>query len=784
MEDGATFAIIDTRHNAAFYVRDSELSGALDRLRPLQLGRTVTPRPMRTMDGESVTRLEFANQSRQARADEALRSTGVRTYEADLSLSDAYLADRGIRGSLTVSGSWECGTFVDRVYIDPDVEPAEWVPALTVLSIDIETELPGDRVLAIGLTWFGDGDRRNREVLLLGPDCGEEWITAFDEERPLLEAFVERIRAVDPDIITGWNVIDFDFRVLFDSMRRAGVRADFARSRKEAAYLTGESGSAGRNADVSITGRQVIDGLRLVRYGPERFDDRRLESVARRVLGYGKEVSEETSDEKIAELRRLYRTDPVKFASYCLTDAELVLDILRETGLLTLTVMRTLLTGASLNKAWTSIHTFELLYIEAMHREGLVAPTTGVDALPLGEAPGGAILTPHPGLFRNVLLFDFKSLYPSVILTFNIDPVSLAQPVEGDEERYIESPRGGFFRYETGILPRLLERFFRERAEAKERGDTIASYVYKIIMNSFYGVLGARGCRFAGSVLAGSITAFGQNILHWCRDRLRDDGYTVLYGDTDSLFVLAPDGDTASRSDEAVPPEASSDDLYALGDRIAERLNGAVAEYVERTYDRRSRLELEFEKVYRRFFLPSLRSVGEEGEARGRAKGYAGLAVGRDGEETIEVKGMEAARSDWTALAHEFQRALLDLIFHGRPSEEIAAYVRSLARSLRAGELDAKLQYAKRLRKPVARYTRSRPPHVKAASLLPPEKQEGTIRYYITEAGPRPEGLLEAPLDYEHYVDKQLKPIAGAFSSSLGFDLASVLDKQQQLSLF
>jgi DNA polymerase-2 len=296
-------------------------------------------------------------------------------------------------------------------------------------------------------------------------------------------------------------------------------------------------------------------------------------------------------------------------------------------------------------------------------------------------------------------------------------------------------------------------------------------------MNSFYGVLGAAGCRFAGSELAGAITSFGQHLLAWCRDYLEAKGLRVIYGDTDSLFVLAPPGPGNG------PPES-------LGERLVAEVNAELARYLRGRWRVESHLLLEFEKAYERFFLPPMR--GEEPGARGRSKSYAGLealpAAGAeappDYRSRIEVKGMEAVRRDWTDLAHEFQLRLLELLFLRRPAAAFREHIAEVVRDLAAGKLDAKLVYRKALRKPVADYTRNTPPHVKAAALLAPGERRGLIRYVVTTDGPQPAGRLSAPIDYGHYVEKQLKPIASAFTEALGTEVETLFGDERQLSLF
>jgi len=783
LADGRTFAVSESRHRPFFFLRRSDREAA-SRLLGSE-GAEVQECARRAMDGEPCLKLLFPTSEARQAAREALAAGGVRTYEADLRLADQFRLEREIHGSLRMRGENRPGRWVDLVFLDPELEPAEWQPALSLLSLDIETDVESGAILAIGLAHRDPFREDREEVLYAGGRLRQEQaqgygIRVLETEAELLQAFLRRLRELDPDVLTGWNVVDFDLRSLAERFRAHGLPFRLGRSAEAAVYLPAGAGRASR---VLVPGRQVWDAVRIVRAGPERYEDYTLETVAETVLGYGKRLSPAEGESRLQAIGRLAREDPLEFCRYCLQDARLVQEIFARTGLAELTLRRCQLLGVAPDLAWTSIASFEHLYIEAMHRRGVVAPTAGVDALPLEGAPGGAILTPLPGIYDQVLLFDFQSLYPSIIRTFNIDPLSYvpsgsAPPVPPAE--LIQAPNGALFRREPAILPELLDRFFDRRRQARERGDEVASFVYKIIMNSFYGVLAASGCRFAGSELAGAITSFGQHLLGWCKSFLEERGLRVIYGDTDSLFVPAAPGRPAEEQ----------------GRELAAAVEAGLARYLEERYRVSPRLTLEFEKLYERFFLPPLR--GEETGARGRAKNYAGLrarareqAAGPAGAETaesyrarIEVKGMEAVRRDWTDLAHEFQLHLLELLFRQRPPASFQEYIAGVVKDLYAGRLDDRLVYRKALRKPVAGYTRSTPPHVKAAELLDPAAQRGLIRYLVTTQGPQPLGKLSAPIDYAHYVEKQLKPIASTFTEVLGADLEQLFGAGRQLTLF
>jgi DNA polymerase-2 len=503
------------------------------------------------------------------------------------------------------------------------------------------------------------------------------------------------------------------------------------------------------------------------------LEDYRLETVAQALLGKGKRIEKLAGETAVQAIERLAQSDPKALAEYCLEDARLVVEILDKEGLAELALAKSLLIGTSLDQTLASVASFELLYMEHLHARGFVAPTLGIDQAPLDRSPGGGIITPRAGLFEGVLVFDFKSLYPSLMRTFNIDPLSLVRGAS-DEAGLITAPNGERFRREPGILPEILDRFFESRERARKEGNRAAVYAYKIVMNSFYGVLGTDGCRFASSALAGAVTTFGQHILFWTRDRVRAMGYEVLYGDTDSLFVRSGLG-----------RDAPAGELDAMGASLCRSLNADVAAYVRDAYGVESRLELEYEGAYRRFFQPPMRTAAtdpDSDEPMGRAKGYAGLLAGEP--ETIEIKGMEAVRHDWTPLAQELQRELLDWIFHDVPAAEIDLRIRALIKEIRAGGKDDTLVYRKLLRKPVEAYTKASPPHVRAAAMLPREERSGLIRYVWTREGPQPADRRSSPPDYEHYVDKQIKPIVEAVAPFIGMDAEKIFRADGQLDLF
>ena len=276
-------------------------------------------------------------------------------------------------------------------------------------------------------------------------------------------------------------------------------------------------------------------------------------------------------------------------------------------------------------------------------------------------------------------------------------------------------------------------------------------------MNSFYGVLGTPACRFFNPALANSITGMGKHMLLWSKSWFEAAGFKVIYGDTDSLFV------SSARVDPIDARRRAHD--------LAASLNGDLGRYIATRWRRESRLELEFEKLYSRLFLPRARH-----STRGASKRYAGWLTG-EGAEGVEFVGMEVVRRDWTALAKRVQRELYQRLFTDQP---VDAYLADIVARVRNGELDDELVSHKNLRKGTEDYTATTPPHV-AAARKSSQPLGRSIRYVVTTAGAEPLDNLTHPIDREHYVEKQVRPVAEPVLGTLGLDFAAVIGDTRQI---
>ena len=788
LEGGGTFLVRDRHETPHFYVRREDAARARELGAARQRG---TER--RTFDGEPVVRVEVAVPPDAPPLRDRLQEHGIRTFEADVRFAVRYLIDRGVRGGCEIAGASTPGERITRVFDDPELRPADVEVTPSVLSLDIETDPAGRRLLAVALHGAGAD-----EVYVVDP-AGRalpDGAIGCAGEREALDAVAARVRELDPDVLTGWNVVDFDLKVLDRIAQRTGAPLELGRDAGPL-RLRPPRGWFG-SGEASIPGRLVLDGMDLVRGAFLRFDDYTLDRVASEVLGEGKVAlggaggsadaggrnpaggghhpasgrdagvgrhpasgrhhasGRDAGGGRAEAIQARYRDDLETFVDYARTDARLALEIVQELDLVTLAVARSRLTGMTPDRVSASIASFDFLYLAALGRRGVVAPTVrSDDARVSRHQAGGDVFEPVTGIHENVWVFDFRSLYPSVIRTFNIDPLGYVEnPAPGDA--VVRLSDDAAFRRGDAILPAMLDELFPQREAAKRAGDAVASQAVKILMNSFYGVLGTPACRFHNVAVANAVTGMGRRLLRWSKRWFEERGFEVLYGDTDSLFV---------RSGQSV------DEARDAGPRLARELNEAVAAHVSREWRVTSRLDLEFEKLYVKLVLPSVR------RGRGGArKRYAGLV---DGRREVEFVGMEVVRRDWTALAKDVQRELYARLFAGEP---VDGYLADTVAALRRGDLDDKLVYRKGLRKRPAAYVASTPPHVAAARKS--RLRSRVVSYLITVAGPEPLDALEHAPDREHYVDKQVRPVAEPVLAALGLDFDRVVGDDAQLSLF
>lgn len=723
-EDGEAFLVL-FYYRPYFFIKKSDLTQAqnLEDFDVEEVG-------FKDFQGSPVVKIIVNIPSDVAALRKMFEPEGIQCYEADIQFSRRFLIDFKIQAFVEVFGDYSYQGDM-KVYTNPELKPLDPFPVpLKLLAMDIETDSRARTIYSISLV-CGDF----KKVLIVSEEKLKQ-AESFLTEKDMLERFFFLVRELDPDLILGWHLIDFDLQVI--KKRCQKLEVPFVLGRFDSiSKVTVKEGYFSRSR-VTAEGRQVIDLLSWVK-DTTKLDDYKLETAAYHFLKEGKTV---TFVSKGDEIEEMYAKDPQKLVNYNFKDSELVLGILEKSNLLSLYTRRSALTGLMLDDVRGSIASLDSLYLKKLRDRRYVAPSVG-HSVKEESITGGYVMDSLPGLYDNILVFDFKSLYPSLMKTFNIDPLSFGK-------KGIKAPNGAMFSKERGIMPEIIGELMEVREEYRKKKDEVGRYAIKILMNSFFGVMASPVCRFYSLELANAITSFAQFFIKKTAELIREDGYEVIYLDTDSVFVVAGKSD----------PEK-------LGRELEEKMNGVLKEYIRTHYYLDSYLELEFEKVYTKFLMPRLRGV-----EKGAKKRYAGLVKGK-----LEVVGLEAVRGDWTPLAKKFQEELLMRVFTG---QKVEGFISCFVKDLRKGKYNTLLVYKKSLRKPLKEYVKTTPPHVKAARKVKGFK--GTVvRYVYTTEGVEPLQQVYGNYDYEHYIQKQIKPVADSVLVFLGLKFDELLSGQKSL---
>ncbi|MDC8832335.1 DNA polymerase II [Alteromonas gilva] len=725
---------------------------------------SVTPLSLTTFTHEAVSVVKLQQDKLLYRLRRLCAEHAITLYEADIKTTERFFMERFITSGVTYRGQPGAdGQTINNARL----KPADFRTRLLTFSFDIECNEKGE-LFSIGIAspvlnnvlMIGDNSNSTPGALA-DEDAAQPFsITWCDNEKALLAAFMQLVQHHDPDILLGWNVKQFDLPVLADAAKRCGIKLSLGRQHAAVEIRVFDD----NRAIVEVPGRAVIDGIEGLKSMTFQFDSFALDNVANHLLGKNKLIDE---PDKLSAIKHLFHHDKRALAAYNYQDCVLVNDIADKVRLTDFLMLRSELTGLRLGRPGGSVASFINLYLPRLHRAGYISPNRPNDG---GLAsPGGYVMSSKPGLYRNVLVLDFKSLYPSIIRTFKIDPLGLVEGLK-QPTHAIPGFKGALFSRDKHFLPDIITSLWQQRDEAKQQQDKPRSQAIKILMNSFYGVLGSGGCPFYDTRLASSITMRGHEIMQITADWITQAGYDVIYGDTDSTFVH-------------IDQDIDADAIQRIGRQLEQDINQRWQHKTQKDYGVQCDLEIEFETHYERFFMPTIR-----GSEAGSKKRYAGLI--RQGDSTeIVFKGLENVRSDWTTLAKDFQQALYEKIFSDTPVND---YVTQIITGIKSGQFDHQLIYTKQIRKPLREYTKTAPPHVKAARHAdeqnrkygkPLQYQKRTsIHYVMTTIGPQVPEYRSHPLDYDHYIDKQIRPIADSILPAIGKHFETLVN--QQLGLF
>ena len=611
-------------------------------------------------------------------------------YEADILFPNRFLIDKGINSGIRVpdrrEGEREDADGPLRVHHD-EVEAVDAQPDPCIHTFDLEVDdrsgfpeegeepivclTSHDSVREEYIGWLyvapaGDGASPEDlpEYSSITEDAAIE-IRAFEREEAMLDAYLSYIEETDPDVLTGWNVDDFDAPYLIDRLDRldGAAEEDLSMERLSRVNEVWRSDWQGPN----IKGRVVFDLL--YAYKRTQFtelDSYRLDAVAETELGVGKE-------RYTGDIGDLWEQNPERLLEYNVRDVELCVEIDRRQDIIAFWNEVRTFVGCKLEDAPTPGDTVDMYVLHKVHGEFALPSKGRVES---EEYEGGAVFDPITGVKENVTVLDLKSLYPMCMVTINASPETKAGP-DYEGETY-HAPNGMEFRKEPdGIIRSMVDELLSERDDKKALRDEHAPgstefNIYdrqqgavKVIMNSLYGVLGWERFRLYDKDVAGAVTATGREVIEFTEQSANEIGHEVTYGDTDSVMLeLGSD----------VKKTAAIEQSF----EIEEHINASYDEFARKELGADDhRFEIEFEKLYRRFFQA------------GRKKRYAGHIVWKEGQDVddIDITGFEYKRSDIAPITKRVQKDVIEMIVLGEDLENVKTYVHDVITEFRNEEI-------------------------------------------------------------------------------------------------
>jgi len=608
-------------------------------------------------------------------------------YEADILFPNRLLIDKDVTSGLRVP---ERRADDGAVYVHHDeIETSEVAGDVRVNTFDIEVddrsgfpEEGEEPVLCLTshdsyrdeyIAWLYEApdatapspsEVADHELL---DESADVEVRAFDTEEAMHDAFLEYVETTDPDVLTGWNFDDFDAPYYIDRLDELDPYTDhdLDSDRLSRVNEVWTSGWGGPN----VKGRVVFDLL----YGYQRMqrselDSYRLDAVGEKELDAGKE-------RYTGDIGDLWEDDPERLLEYNIRDVELCVEIDRKQNIVPFWKEVAEFVGCKLEDATTPGDAVDLYILHKAHGR-FVLPSKGQQESE--DYEGGAVFDPITGVRENVTVLDLKSLYPMCMVTTNASPETKVDPEAYDGETY-RAPNGTHFRKKPdGIIREIIDETLAEREQKKSLrnehdpdSETYDRYdrqqaAVKVIMNSLYGVLGWDRFRLYDKEMGAAVTATGREVISFTEDAANEIGHEVAYGDTDSVML-------------ELGGQISTEEAIEESFGIEEHINAAYDEFArEELHADEHRFEIEFEKLYRRFFQA------------GKKKRYAGHIVWKEGKDVddIDITGFEYQRSDIAPITKRVQKRVIELIVKEGDVDAVEEYVHDVIEDYQQGSVD------------------------------------------------------------------------------------------------
>lgn len=709
-----------------------------------------------------------------------LEEWGISTYEKDILFVHRYLRDLDIIPMTLVEAE---GEFVNESMRVPVFRAVKIIQAnleiashLKMLAVDIETyaerkDINPHKYPILMIGFYGKNKQGEFRKVITWKKFNHdlEYVEHVADEKKMLERFKEVILTFQPDILTGYFSDGFDFPYLKIRAEKYGLPLDFGHDYSE---LIAGTKADFRDGEAKIRGIMHLDVLKFIRniFGKDlETDSYTLDAVAEELLGHRKHVVD------LDQLPQAWNQASEKLAQFCsynLHDAYLTQQLCEK--LLPDMIVFSTLTGLPLFDVirMRFSRLVESYILKKAAECNVVAPNKPasfeMDQRQEESYEGGFVFEPQPGLYQDIVVFDFRSLYPTIITAHNISPESLQTENCQKKVEIPGFPEYWFCQDTKSFLPTILEELILRRAElkkqikeAKKSGqDTkmveARSYALKILANSFYGYLGFFGARWYSVESARSTTALARDYIKKTISKAEERGFKVVYGDTDSCFFLL-----GRQSLEAA---------QAFMEEINETLPGYM--------------ELEFEGFYPRGIFVATKT-GE----KGAKKKYAL----RSESGALKITGFETVRRNWSSIAKEVQKQVLKLVLQDQV-EDAVKYAKGVAQDLKAGRIPlSQLIIKTQITRELGNYA-AQGPHVAIAQKLQAKGEQvlpGTVVEYvigkgagiIRERAKLLSELKEGDYDADYYLNHQIIPAVSSIFAVLGYKEDEIFQESSQVGL-
>lgn len=781
--DDKQICVTDSNFEPYFYVlpkKNADVAGFIDKISRLRVERKTVSfvRGAEVVEkkffGKKVSAVKvIVNQPKDVSVirNEIKENEDVdRILEADVLFARRYLIDKNIipLNSTDVEGNFVNERSKVPVFNATKIEQtgADYIGKPRVLAFDIETYNPfrkatvPEKYPVIMISFYSEGFKK--VVTWKRFKTKHDYIEFVDGEAELLTRFKAVIDEFKPDILTGYFSDGFDFPYIRERAKKYKIDLDIGldysnvqfKKRVEGAVITG------------IVHIDIFNFVKRVISQKLETDTYTLDAVSKELLNKGKK---EVDMERLASVWDKENEKLEPYCEYNLQDSLLTYEIFMKllpnmtelSRIIGLTLYDVNGMGFSRLVEWYLMRrAFELKELAPSK------PHSGeIGKRRMQTYKGAFVFEPKPGLYKSVVVLDFRSLYPTIITSHNISPETLNCDCCEDAEKAPEE-KYWFCKKKKGFIPTVIEEVVTRRQRIKEIMEKTEKEKkildarqesLKLLSNSFYGYLGFFAARWYSIECAKSITAWGRHYIQNVIKKAQEAGFMVLYSDTDSIFLVL---EKKTKADV---------------DKFLEEVNVALP----------GLMELEYEGLY-----PVGLFVSAKEGAYGAKKKYALLA--EDG--TIKIRGFEMVRRNWSFIAKEAQEKVLEIILKENDTEKALKYVKDVVEKLRQKQIPIdKVIIFTQLQKEIADYD-SIGPHVAVATRMRNKGMEvgpgSMIQWVVTQGKDKirdrarlPEEVKESDYDADYYINNQVIPSVERIFNVLGYKKEDLIASKEQSKL-